>query len=138
METSNCKNCGDEFTFRPSQSKGIYCTNKCQGQYSVKRRLTEDSAYNSGIRRYINDMYDCCSSCGKGREHNGHPLVLQVDHINGNTRDNRLENLRLLCPNCHSQTETWGVNNASDEGRRRMIENNRTNGELKRIGSVVG
>ena len=120
MKSSNCKNCGDEFTFRPSQSRGLYCSNKCQGRHVVLKKLTEDSNFRKGIRDYINELYDCCSSCGIGREYNGHPLVLQVDHINGNRRDNRIENLRLLCPNCHTQTGTWGVNNASEEGIIRM------------------
>lgn len=48
------------------------------------------------------------------------PLVLQVDHINGIHNDNRVENLRFICPNCHSQTETFcgagntGSNKVSD------------------------
>ena len=47
-----------------------------------------------------------CSECGI-TEWNGKPIVLQLDHINGNNRDHRIENLRLLCPNCHSQTDTY-------------------------------
>ena len=47
-----------------------------------------------------------CSECGISTWQNKH-LVLQLDHINGDNRDNRIENLRLLCPNCHSQTETF-------------------------------
>ncbi len=39
--------------------------------------------------------------------HNGKHLVMQLDHVNGNNTDHRLENLRMLCPNCHSQTETY-------------------------------
>jgi len=37
----------------------------------------------------------------------GKEIVLELDHVNGNSNDHRLENLRLLCPNCHSQTSTW-------------------------------
>lgn len=44
-----------------------------------------------------------CSKCGQLPEWLGNPLTLDVDHINENWLDDRLENLRFLCPNCHSQ-----------------------------------
>jgi 5-methylcytosine-specific restriction endonuclease McrA len=51
----------------------------------------------------------CCALCNI-TEWRALPLSLQIDHINGAKGDWRLENLRWLCPNCHSQTETWGRN----------------------------
>ena len=47
-----------------------------------------------------------CSIC-KLQEWNNEKIPLQLDHINGVSNDHRLENLRLLCPNCHAQTETY-------------------------------
>ncbi|MEU2404105.1 HNH endonuclease signature motif containing protein [Streptomyces rubiginosohelvolus] len=48
-----------------------------------------------------------CSLCGTGRMWRDRPLPLEVDHIDGNWRNNRPQNLQLLCPNCHSTTDTY-------------------------------
>lgn len=75
--------------------------------------LVVDSQYSSSRdlkRRLINEsiLVETCSCCGVGNIWHNNPLTLQLDHINGIHSDNRLENLQLLCPNCHSQTPTWG------------------------------
>ena len=66
----------------------------------LKKRLIE-----AGLKE------DRCEECGIGNEWNGKPLTLQVHHINGNHKDNRIENLQILCPNCHTQTENYGTKN---------------------------
>lgn len=51
-----------------------------------------------------------CAICGNNGIWLDKKLTLQLDHINGINNDHRLKNLRFLCPNCHTQTETWGKN----------------------------
>jgi len=70
---------------------------KCRN--TVKRRLLD-----AGILKNV------CAECGIS-EWRGKPLSIQLDHRNGIRDDNRLENLRMLCPNCHSQTDTFGARN---------------------------
>lgn len=73
---------------------------------SFKRRLFQE-----------NLLINKCYECGQIDAHNGKPLTLQLDHINGNRHDNNLENLRILCPNCHSQTITYGGRNKKNPNR---------------------
>jgi hypothetical protein len=47
-----------------------------------------------------------CEACGL-EDWMGRPIPLELDHVNGDHTDNRLDNLRILCRNCHSQTDTW-------------------------------
>lgn len=56
-----------------------------------------------------------CEGCNGEPRWQGQPLVLQVDHKNGNNKDDRANNLRFLCPNCHSQTGTFGSRNGKSK-----------------------
>lgn len=80
-------------------------------QIPLNEILVENRNYKSSDlkKRLIKEglKEDKCEICGCSNEWNGKLLILQLDHINGNHSDNRLENLRIVCPNCHSQTETF-------------------------------
>lgn len=77
----------------------------------LEQVLVEHSTYSRGHlkHRLIKSglLENKCAKCGQLPVWNGEPLVLRLDHFNGINDDNRLENLRLLCPNCDSQTDTF-------------------------------
>lgn len=84
--------------------------------YSMDEILIENSSYENIDRlkkRLIsNNLLEyVCAECGNTGEWNGKKLVLQLEHKNGIHNDHRLSNLEFLCPNCHSQTNTYSGKN---------------------------
>nr|WP_244320141.1 MULTISPECIES: HNH endonuclease signature motif containing protein [Streptomyces] len=73
---------------------------KHDGRRRTRTRLLRRALREVGIPQQ-------CAECGIGSEWLGDPMTLEVDHIDGNWSDDRQENLRLLCPNCHATTSTW-------------------------------
>ena len=101
------------------------------------------------LRRYVikNNLIPYkCAICGC-TEWQGKTLSLELDHINGVNNDNRLENLRFLCPNCHSQTSTYGSRNQQlnrseydipDDLRKMVEEKYDEIKSVKKVSSILG
>lgn len=113
MKTFNCLACGKENNWSYS-TRNKYCNNICQGKHkwqtqTVPRILEGKGVDPSTLKKYLVETRgETCEDCGLGNNWNGKPLTLHLDHIDGDSDNNFPENLRLLCPNCHSQTDTHG------------------------------
>jgi DNA-binding CsgD family transcriptional regulator len=81
---------------RAEAHDSVFARGVKRNRYHLKRRLLAD-----GLKEPV------CEECGIA-EWRGRPLSLELHHVNGDGTDNRRENLNLLCPNCHSQTDNWG------------------------------
>ncbi|MFJ2892713.1 HNH endonuclease signature motif containing protein [Streptomyces sp. NPDC087305] len=76
------------------------------------------------LRRALDDLGvpHRCDTCGVGDVWQGKRLVLEIDHVNGDRLDNRRENLRYLCPSCHSQTKTFAKRSPRTASQGRTVE----------------
>jgi len=110
----NCLECGQENLWGHSKINK-YCNNACQREYEYKQRikawLTEGKSWKTQVpqwpKRYLAEVNGRkCSVCSL-EDWMGKEITLEVDHIDGRHYNNNVENLRLICPNCHSQTDTY-------------------------------
>ena len=118
-----CKNCGKEFIHRAS-TFNKFCDNKCQQEYEYKiyiekwKKNEENGckgacSVSGYVKRYLFEKNNNkCQKCGWS-EMNPYTntIPLHIHHIDGDCTNNSEENLELLCPNCHSLTENFGILN---------------------------
>lgn len=130
-KTYNCQNCGTENPFKGYSYSNKYCNNRCQKEYESRERVREwleegkdwTTSIPPWVHRTIASMRGYrCEICGIG-EWNNQPLKLECDHIDGDHSNNRIDNLRLLCPNCHSQTGTYKNRNFGNGRKLRRKSN---------------
>jgi 5-methylcytosine-specific restriction endonuclease McrA len=82
----------------------LFVSNSSSDRRSIKSRL-----YRYGLKEKK------CEMCGQGEEWNGGKISLILDHVNGINDDNRIENLRIICPNCNATLDTNGGKNIKNK-----------------------
>ena len=109
IKTYSCLSCGQIVT--KSNTAGRYCSNACQNKHARDKKVEANCASAKTMKIYLIETSGYrCSECGID-SWNNKPISLELEHKNGNSSDNSLENVCLLCPNCHSQTSTYKVKN---------------------------
>ncbi len=115
MKVYSCLHCGKENVWGRSKTNK-FCDNICQGQYkwvneTIPRIEAGECTHNSAtvLKKYLIEKFgEKCFECGQEGYWNNKPLVLQLDHKDGDSDNNYPKNLRLMCPNCHTQTDNFG------------------------------
>ena len=116
-----CLNCGEELgqRIRFNRPKKFCHNNKCQHEHARKMAIETGIAGKRSTKRHLIETRGYkCEMCDIS-EWRGQKLALDFDHIDGNSNNNSLDNVRLLCPNCHSQTETYKSKNTG-KGRGKL------------------
>ena len=94
--------CSEKYCSRQCSSQAVYFSGFFNWLF-----IGRSSVKNPTLRKYLSDIDGYkCGVCGIS-EWNGKPITLEVDHIDGRSEDNSPDNVRLVCPNCHSQTATY-------------------------------
>ena len=123
-EICTCLNCNEEFE-KKKNTFGVYCSNQCQQDYQWKQKkktiIINGTGNKNNLKRYLADTFGHkCVDCGVGNIYNDKPLTLQIHHKDGNHNNNSIHNVELLCPNCHSQTDTYTWKNIKNPDRRKL------------------
>ena len=118
----NCLNCRKEHISKNKYScNAMFCGNKCQQELSMKDKVKNGTASVKTLKRFlIHEHGNKCWTCGI-TEWNNNPIVMDLEHIDGNSENNNLENLSIICPNCHSQTPTYKGKNVGNGRHSRKI-----------------
>lgn len=122
-EVRDCLHCGTGFKLG-RQNKKKYCNSQCQSDYEWETKHVPKIERGEGgnVKRYLKEKRgDSCEVCGIGNVWNGKVLTLQLDHIDGDSDNDDIGNVRLICPNCHTQTDTFTSRNIKNSKRNRYL-----------------